>query len=84
MIHDTFTSAAAIAVNTIYFRVTSLVMSLIASVVQTGYFATSFRVTEVLIGVPALAVAGFPILSRARGVTPIVSRMPARGRSSLP
>ncbi len=66
LIAATMTYAAAIAVNIIYFRVTIVVMSLIASPVQTGYFATSFRVTEVLIGIPALAVgAGFPILSRA-------------------
>jgi O-antigen/teichoic acid export membrane protein len=66
LIRETLTYAAAIAVNTIYFRVTIVVMSLIASAEQTGYFATSFRVTEVLVGIPALAVgAGFPILSRA-------------------
>jgi O-antigen/teichoic acid export membrane protein len=41
-------------------------MSLIASARQTGYFATSFRVTEVLVGVPAFAIgAAFPILSHA-------------------
>ena len=66
LIRDTIPYAAAIAVNTIYFRVTIVVMSLIASARQTGYFATSFRVTEVLVGIPALAIgAAFPILSRA-------------------
>lgn len=66
LVKDTLPYAAAIAVNTLYFRVTIVVMSLAASGRQTGYFATSFRVTEVLIGVPALAVgAAFPILSRA-------------------
>lgn len=66
LIRETLPYAAAIAVNSIYFRVTIVVMSLIAVARQTGYFATSFRVTEVLVGIPVLAVgAGFPILSRA-------------------
>ena len=60
--------SAAIAVNTLYFRVTIIVMSLIAAAAETGYFATSFRVIEVLIGVPGLAIgAAFPILARAAG-----------------
>jgi len=42
------------------------VLSLLASERQTGYFATAFRVTEVLIAVPALIIgAAFPILARA-------------------
>jgi len=66
LIRDTLPYAAAIAVNTMYFRVTIVAMSLIATAQQTGYFATSFRVTEVLVGIPALAIgASFPILSRA-------------------
>ena len=66
LVHDTLPYAAAIALNTLYFRVTIIVMSLRATALQTGYFATSFRVTEVLIGVPALAIStAFPILSRS-------------------
>jgi O-antigen/teichoic acid export membrane protein len=66
LVRETLPYAAAIAVNTLYFRVTIIAMSLIAVAQQTGYFATSFRVTEVLVGVPALAVgAAFPILSRS-------------------
>lgn len=66
LVRDTLPYAAAIAINTLYFRVTIIVMSLAATARQTGYFATSFRVTEVLIGVPALAIgAAFPILSRS-------------------
>ena len=49
LIRDTLPYAAAIAVNTVYFRVTIVVMSLIAAAEETGYFATSFRVTEVLV-----------------------------------
>jgi O-antigen/teichoic acid export membrane protein len=66
LVRDSLPYAAAIAVNTIYFRVTIVVMSLIASAQQTGYFATSFRVTEVLIGVPAFAIGvAFPILTHS-------------------
>jgi O-antigen/teichoic acid export membrane protein len=66
LVRGTLPYAAAVAVNTVYFRVTIVVMSLIASSQQTGYFATSFRVTEVLVGIPAFAVgAAFPILSHA-------------------
>lgn len=66
LVRDTLPYGAAIAVNTLYFRITIIAMSLIAAAQQTGYFATSFRVIEVLIGVPALAIgAAFPILSRS-------------------
>jgi O-antigen/teichoic acid export membrane protein len=66
LVRETLPYAAAIAVNTFYFRITIVVMSLIAAAEQTGYFATSFRVIEVLIGIPALAIgAAFPILSRS-------------------
>ena len=66
LLRDTIPFAIAIALYTVYFRVTVIVMSLSASALQTGYFSTSFRVIEVMIGVPALVIgAGFPILARA-------------------
>ena len=58
--------AAAIAVSAIYFRITIILMSLVSREQETGYFAVSYRVIEVLVGVPTLlAGAAFPILSRA-------------------
>jgi len=58
--------AAISAVNIVYFRVSLVLMSVIASALQTGYFATSFRITEVLVGIPGLVIsAAFPILARA-------------------
>ncbi|MDA0171520.1 flippase [Solirubrobacter taibaiensis] len=58
--------AAAIAISAIYFRITIILMSLVSSDQETGYFAVSYRVIEVLVGVPTLlAGAAFPILSRA-------------------
>ena len=66
LLRDTFPFAVAIALNTAYFRVAVVIMSLTATELQTGYFSTSFRVMEVLIGVPGLIVgAAFPILTRA-------------------
>jgi O-antigen/teichoic acid export membrane protein len=66
LLRDTLPYTAAVAVNVVYFRVTILVMSLQASELETGYFATSFRVVEVLLGIPALVIgAAYPILARA-------------------
>lgn len=63
---DTLPYAAAIALNATYFRLAVIVMSLQASELQTGYYATAFRVVEVLLMVPALAIgAAFPILARS-------------------
>ena len=66
LMRDMLPFAAAVAAATIYFRLTIIVMSLIASAQQTGYFATSYRVIEVLVGVPSFTIAAaFPILSRS-------------------
>jgi len=65
LIRDSVPWAVVSAVNVVYFRVTIILMSIIATAVQTGYFATSMRVIEVLIGIPAVAVgAAYPILAR--------------------
>jgi O-antigen/teichoic acid export membrane protein len=66
LMRETLPYAAAIAVSAVYFRVTIVIMSLVSSDQQTGYFAASYRVIEVLIGIPLLVVsAAFPIISRA-------------------
>jgi O-antigen/teichoic acid export membrane protein len=66
LLRETVPWAVIAAVNIVYFRVTLVLMSLISSTVQTGYFATSFRITEVLVGIPGLVIsAAFPILARA-------------------
>ena len=41
--------AIAIAVNALYFRITIVIMSLVSTATQTGYFATSYRIIEVLL-----------------------------------
>ena len=66
LLRETIPWAVISAVNIVYFRVTIVLMSVIASAEQTGYFATSFRITEVLVGIPGLVIsAAFPILARA-------------------
>jgi O-antigen/teichoic acid export membrane protein len=66
LLRETVPWAVISAVNIVYFRISIVLMSIVASATQTGYFATSFRITEVLIGVPALLIgAAFPILARA-------------------
>ena len=57
LLRQTFLFGVAIALNSVDFRATVIVMSLMASATQIGYFAISFRVVEVLIGVPALVMA---------------------------
>lgn len=66
LLRDTLPYAVAIAVSALYFRITVVIMSLVATGKATGYFATSYRIIEVLIGIPLLVVAAvFPVLSRA-------------------
>jgi O-antigen/teichoic acid export membrane protein len=66
LLRDSVPYAAAVAVGAIYFRVTIVIMSLVATELETGYFATSYRVVEVLILVPlVLITAVFPIMARA-------------------
>jgi O-antigen/teichoic acid export membrane protein len=66
LVRDTLPYAIAVAIGIAYFRAAMLVTSLVTSDVQTGYFATSFRIVELLLGVPTLVMgAAFPILARA-------------------
>ncbi len=66
LLRDALPFAAATAVAALYFRLAIIIVSLIATATQTGYFGASFRVVEVLIVVPQLLVgAAFPIFSRA-------------------
>jgi O-antigen/teichoic acid export membrane protein len=67
LLRETFPFAVAIALSSVYFRVTVVVMSLEATALETGYFSTSFRIVEIIIGLPALVVgAAFPIVTRAQ------------------
>jgi len=58
--------AAATAVGTVYVYVAAVLMELVATPEEVGWFAASFRVFIVLGGIPLLVVgAVFPILARA-------------------
>lgn len=71
LLRDSLPYAAAIAVNVVYFRIAVILTSLLASKVETGYFAVSYRIIEVLVGVPGLAIGAiFPILARAERSDP--------------
>ncbi len=66
LLRESIPWAVISAVNIVYLRVAIVLMSLIAAAVQTGYFAISFRIMEVLIGIPGMVIAPvFPILARA-------------------
>jgi O-antigen/teichoic acid export membrane protein len=72
---ETLPYAIAVSIGAIYFYVTVIVMSLIASANQTGLFATSFRVTQVALGIPILLLTAiFPLMSHER-----VDQKPAAG-----
>jgi O-antigen/teichoic acid export membrane protein len=66
MIRAVFPFAAAVVIATFYLRITVLLLSLLASELQTGYYATAFAVISVLVAIPALTVGStLPVLSRA-------------------
>jgi O-antigen/teichoic acid export membrane protein len=66
LLRVTVAYAVAVALNAAYFRIAILMLSLLGTERETGYFATAFRVVEILIVVPALIIgAAFPILVRA-------------------
>jgi len=58
--------SAAVAASALYFRVAILLVSVLSTSTQLGYFSASFRVIEVLTTIPALlASAAFPIFAHA-------------------
>lgn len=66
LLRETLPFALAVAVAALAFRLVILLVDMLSDERQTGYFAASFRVIEVLVIVPQLVVgAGFPIFARA-------------------
>jgi O-antigen/teichoic acid export membrane protein len=52
--------------NVVYFRLLVVLMSLLATAHETGLFATSFRIYEILFGIPALVLSvALPVLAVA-------------------
>ena len=61
-----FPYAAANAVGVLYGSLAIILLSLVATTEETGYFGAAFRVFLVLAGIPTLLVtSAFPILARA-------------------
>ncbi len=66
LIGPVLTYSVAVAASTLYFRVAIVLVSVLASARELGYFSVSFRVVEVLFTIPGLLVgAAFPIFARA-------------------
>jgi O-antigen/teichoic acid export membrane protein len=66
LVSEALPMATALALNVIYFRTLVIIASLIASAVETGYVATSFRIFEIVLGVPTIAMGvALPVLSAA-------------------
>lgn len=66
LLAETLPAAAASVLASLFYRVAIVMMSVIASAVQTGYFSLSFRVIEAFVAVPSLVVgSAYPVLSRA-------------------
>jgi len=58
--------ALSSVVNVTYVRTLIILASLLATAVQTGLFATSYRISEILLGVPQMMIgAAFPILAHS-------------------
>ena len=72
LLRDTAVFAVAVAMASLYFRIPALVLFLVSSELETGYFSISLRIVEVLIGVPGLLIgAVFPLLARAAAHDPV-------------
>jgi O-antigen/teichoic acid export membrane protein len=66
LVRDTLPFAIATAVYASYLRIGIVALSLSADDLETGYFATSYRIVEVFLIFPGLLVASiFPIMARA-------------------
>jgi O-antigen/teichoic acid export membrane protein len=66
LLRETVPLAVAFAMSVVYFRVLVVLVSLLSTEEQTGLFGTSFRIFEMLLGLPALILSvALPLLSVA-------------------
>jgi O-antigen/teichoic acid export membrane protein len=66
LLRDALAYGAATAIGVIYFRVEIVLISLISTEEEAGYFSASFRILEILGGIPwVISLSVFPILVRA-------------------
>lgn len=66
LIGPVLTYSIAVAAATLYFRIAIVLVSVLATGQELGYFSLSFRIVEALFAIPGLLVgAAFPIFARA-------------------
>ncbi len=66
LVGPVLTYSIAVAASTLYFRIALVLVSVMTSSHELGYFSASYRVVEGLIVIPGLLVGGaFPIFARA-------------------
>jgi O-antigen/teichoic acid export membrane protein len=66
LLRDTVPFAIAIALSVTYYRLGVVLVSLISGTEQLGIFSYSYRIVEVLVGLPSIVIgAAYPILVRA-------------------
>ena len=66
LLRESLPIAAALAMNVIYLRLLVILVSMQTDDTETGLFATSFRVFEILLGIPTLVLAvALPLLAVA-------------------
>ena len=66
LVREALPVALAIAMNVVYLRLLVILVSLTQSEEETGLYATSFRIFEILIGIPTLLLAvALPLLAVA-------------------
>lgn len=66
LLRDLLPLSIAVATGVVYFRLSVVIVSLLADAHELSYFSASFRIIEVLTQIPLLMVsAAFPIFARA-------------------
>lgn len=71
LLRDTLPFAVAIALGVAYFRLSVIFVSLMADQQQLGVYSYSYRIVEVLIGLPSILIgAAYPILVRTADDNP--------------
>ncbi|HJU48813.1 MAG TPA: oligosaccharide flippase family protein, partial [Gaiellaceae bacterium] len=71
LLRESLPVAVAIALNVLYLRLLVILVSLLEGETETGLYATSFRVFEMLLGAPAIVLAvALPVLAVAGAEDP--------------
>ena len=66
LVREALPLAAAVAMNVVYLRLLVILVSLLSTGTETGLFATSFRIFEMLVGLPTLVLSvALPLLAVA-------------------